>query len=188
MAKKSIASALRKRSRRNDVASLRRLISKEDKEVAIAKINQFPEYAETLRTCITEFQTTCDKAIATGSEETKIAMTACKNAMDSLCDRLNNENITQEERTAISSDFVTIATQLNEIDQRSKAFKIEVVKQAAGVVTKGIAAATLVIGGVATAMGAIENGQVNTRRVIDGNASIKDNDGEESSTTRKRRD
>src|SRR5574344_960676 len=60
------------------------LIPHMDKDVAIAIINQFPEYAESSRNMIKQYNVMCDKVLQSNDDSRRDAVLAYKTILDDL--------------------------------------------------------------------------------------------------------
>ena len=69
------------------------LIPNMDKEVAIAIINQFPTYAETAGSMITQLNLMCDNILKSSDSSHKEAINAYKKILDDLGEILKREKI-----------------------------------------------------------------------------------------------
>ena len=104
------------------------LIPSMDKDVALAIINQFPEYSEMAKCMVEQLTITCDSAIAENTSSQNTVYSAYRKILDDLGDILKREDITAEERDSISSKMIEIADKMAAKDSESKNFLAWIVK------------------------------------------------------------
>ena len=83
-----------------------------DKEVAIAIINQFPEFVDFGKVVITNYNQMCEKILENGKESQKAVIYGYQTILDALSKRMDSEDITEEERKSITDDMITVADKI----------------------------------------------------------------------------
>ena len=93
-----------------------------DKEVALKIIEQFPVYADFGRAAIEQYTKACDN-ILEKNEETQIAVIhGYQTILDVLAKKIEKEDLSEEERKAITEDMITVADKIAEADLNNKKF------------------------------------------------------------------
>ena len=93
-----------------------------DKELAIAIINQFPNYADFIKVTISSYMQTCDKILVNNRESQVAVIHGYQTILDSLAKRMENGCETEQERQAITIDMISVADKINEVDLQNKKF------------------------------------------------------------------
>lgn len=93
-----------------------------DKEVAIAIINQFPEFVEFGKTVISSYMQMCNNILEKSMESQAAVIYGYQTILDALARRMEVENITEEERKNITGDMILIADKIAQADLQYKKF------------------------------------------------------------------
>lgn len=93
-----------------------------DKEVAIAIINQFPEFADFGKTTISSYMQMCDNILKDNKENQTVVIRSYQTILDALSKRMEIESITKEDRKAITEDMITVADKIALADLQNKKF------------------------------------------------------------------
>lgn len=104
------------------------LIPNMDKDVAISIINQFPAYAELASNMVVQLNAMCDAALKENSISQKEAIEAYKLILDSLSEVLKKEDISSEERDAITDKMILVADKISAKDTENKEFINNILK------------------------------------------------------------
>jgi len=104
------------------------LIPSMDKDVALSIINQFPAYSEMARCMVEQLGATCDIAIADNTASQNTVYAAYRKILDDLGEVFKREDITAEERDAISTKMIDIADKMAVKDSEGKNFLAWIVK------------------------------------------------------------
>lgn len=122
------------------------LIPYVDKEVAIAIINQFPAFSEFGKTVISCYMERCDKLLESNNESQKAVVRGYQTILEALAKRMDNQSISEEERSYITKDMMDVADKIAAADLRNKKF----LEKTGNKILLGIG---LVFAGVAAALG-----------------------------------
>lgn len=114
-----------------------------DKEVAIAVINQFPEFVEFGKIVISSYMQMCDNILEKNKESQVAVIRGYQTILDALSRRMDLECITEENRKAITDDMILVADKIALVDMENKKFLDRMA-------TKGV----LLLLGIAAAIGA----------------------------------
>ena len=93
-----------------------------DKDVAIAIINQFPEFADFGKILIANYMHICDNIREKNHEGHMAAVHGYQTILDANAKKLEKDEITEEERKAITEDMIAVADKIAELDLRNKKF------------------------------------------------------------------
>ena len=117
-----------------------------DREVAIAAINQFPNFSETASGIVNQLKEINSELLI----DNRSSMSSVANAYNKILDGLNvvlqQENLSVEERERITSQMVDIADKLAAKDTENKHFLVTIGKCV-------VVVATVVLLGLAAALG-----------------------------------
>ena len=122
------------------------LIPSMDKDVALAIINQFPEYSEMAKCMVEQLTITCDSAIAENTSSQNTVYSAYRKILDDLGDILKREDITAEERDSISSKMIEVADKMAAKDTESKNFLAWIVKNKEYVISGALILGSVILG------------------------------------------
>ena len=104
------------------------LIPSMDKDVAVAIINQFPAFSRLSESMVEQLSKMCDSAIKENTTSESAVFSAYRKILDDLGEILKRENITPEERDALTNKMVEIADKMAEKDTENKQFLAWIVK------------------------------------------------------------
>ncbi len=107
------------------------LIPQMDREVAIAIINQFPNYADYAVHIVEQLNTMCDSILQSNSSSQKDVIEIYKTVLESIKDQLKNEKLTPELRLQLNDKMIEIADKVAAKDTENK-------KWLTGIFTKGV--------------------------------------------------
>lgn len=93
-----------------------------DKEVAIAIINQFPEYVSFGKAAIEQYTKMCSNILENNRESQMAVVKSYQTILDALSKRMEKENLTEQERKAITEDMIAVADKIAEADLNNKKF------------------------------------------------------------------
>ena len=93
-----------------------------DKNVAIAIINQLPTFADFVKTAVSTYSQMCDKILECNKESQKAAVTGYQTILDALAKKMECEDVTEEQRKAITEDMLQVADKIAELDFQNKKF------------------------------------------------------------------
>ena len=92
-----------------------------DKEVAMAVINQYPDYKEFLTTAISTYKGMCENVLMNNKESQEAVMRGYQTILDNLSDRLKTCE-SEEARKAITEDMIAVADKIADADLNNKRF------------------------------------------------------------------
>lgn len=93
-----------------------------DKEVAIAIINQFPEYVSFGKAAIEQYTKMCSDILGNNRESQMAVVKSYQTILDALSKNMEKENLTEMERKAITEDMIVVADKIAEADLNNKKF------------------------------------------------------------------
>lgn len=93
-----------------------------DKEVALKVIEQFPVYADFGRAAIEQYTKTCDSILEKNKENQMSVVHGYQTILDALAKKIEKEDLSEEERKAITEDMITVADKIAEADLNNKKF------------------------------------------------------------------
>ena len=110
------------------------LIPNMDKDVAISIINQFLAYAELASNMVAQLNTMCDAALKENSISQKEVIESYKLILDSLSEVLKKDNISPEERAAITDKMILVADKISAKDTENKEFINNILKYGTSII------------------------------------------------------
>lgn len=99
-----------------------------DKDVAIKVIEQFPSYIELETNIIKQLNLMCENILKENSISQKDSIEAYKKILNDLGELLKKDNISSEERTAITDKMIEIADKIALKDTENKNFLSNIMK------------------------------------------------------------
>ena len=96
------------------------LIPQMDREVAIAIINQFPNYADYAVHIVEQLNVMCDNILQSNSSSQKDVIEIYKTVLESIKDQLKQENLTPELRLKLNDKMIEIADKVAAKDTENK--------------------------------------------------------------------
>ena len=93
-----------------------------DKEVALKVIEQFPVYADFGRAAIEQYTKTCDSILEKNKDNQMAVVHGYQTILDALAKKIEKEDLSEEERKAITEDMITVADKIAEADLNNKKF------------------------------------------------------------------
>ena len=93
-----------------------------DKEVALKVIEQFPVYADFGRAAIEQYTKTCDSILEKNKENQTAVVHGYQTILDALAKKIEKEDLSEEDRKAITEDMITVADKIAEADLNNKKF------------------------------------------------------------------
>lgn len=93
-----------------------------DKDVAISIINQFPVYADFGRMAIERYTQMCNNILEKNNESQNAVIRGYQTILNALAKRMEKEDITEQERSSITNDMISVADKINEADLNNKKF------------------------------------------------------------------
>lgn len=93
-----------------------------DKEVAIAIINQFPVYADFGKIAIAQYAEVCNSILENNKESQATVVKGYQIILDALSKRMEQKELSEQERQAITTDMIAVANKISEADLNNKKF------------------------------------------------------------------
>lgn len=113
-----------------------------DPEVAKKAIEQFPEFARTMKDILHDYKQTLDKILEESGESVKSYYLTCDAIISSLQKELDKENLSLEERKYIIDKMIEVNKMKGDKDSEHKQFLVKMA--AVGFAAVGFVAAALV--------------------------------------------
>lgn len=108
--------------KKEQVISMATMLDKMDPEVAKKALEQFPEFASTMRHIFSEYKQSLDNAMKQNAEDVKRYYDLCKNIIDACQKELEKEDLNFEERNLIIQQMIEVANMVSEKDSETKRF------------------------------------------------------------------
>ena len=143
---------------KDKVITMASMLDRMDPEVAKKAIEQFPEFARTMKDILNDYKQTLDKALDENGDSVKSYYSSCDAIITSLQKELDKENLSFDEKRYIIDQMIEVNKMKGEKDSENKRF-------IATLAVIGAAAIGTVAGVLASAIG--------------GNTKIEMNDDEE---------
>lgn len=128
------------------VMSMATMLDKMDPEVAKKALEQFPEFASTMRQILTEYKQSLDEGMRQNAEGVKSYYTTCDTIIASCQKELEKEDLPFEERSFILEQMMIVAKMKGDKNSEDKRF-------IATMSVIGLAAIGLTAGALITALG-----------------------------------
>lgn len=122
------------------------LIPHMDKEVAIAIINQFPAYVDSSRNMIEQYNTMCDKVLATNDESRIDAVKAYKTILDDLSVLLKKDDISAEEKEKITNKMILLADKIADLHEDNRKFLEGIIKYGTTIIGGALVLGAVILG------------------------------------------
>ena len=123
------------------------MIPNVDKDVALAIINQFPNYSNMANDMSNKLIELCDNAIKSDENSHKDAIEGYKVVLFSLKEQINNESLTEESRDKINTQMIDIADKIAAKDTERKQM-IKSIIETGGKITLGVLSLGVIVLGV----------------------------------------
>ena len=107
---------------KDKVITLASMLDKMDPEVAKKALEQFPEFANTVKEMLVGYKETLDKGLETNRESVKSFYNSCKSIIEFLQKQIDTENIPFEERKYIVDKMLEVSKMMGEKDSENKKF------------------------------------------------------------------
>ena len=143
---------------KDKVITMASMLDKMDPEVAKKAIEQFPEFAHTMKDILYDYKQTLDKTLEENGESVKSYYSSCDAIISPLQKELDKENLSFDEKKYIIDKMIEVNKMKGDKDSENKKFL-------ATIAAVGVAAVGVVVGVLAATLG--------------GNTKIEMNDDEE---------
>ena len=124
------------------VMSMATMLDKMDPEVAKKALEQFPEFAKTMRQILSEYKQSLDEGMKQNAEGVKTYYDTCDAIIASCQKELEKENLSFEERSFILEQMVLVAKMKG--DQNSEDKRFIVIMSVLGLAAIGVTAGALI--------------------------------------------
>ena len=122
------------------------LIPNMDKDVAISIINQFPNFADFGISAIAQMNLTCDKILKSNDESRKDVVKAYQTILDGLSKKLQKDDLSENDRKAITQDMIAVADKVAELDEKNKKFLKKIFATTASIVGGALIVGAAILG------------------------------------------
>lgn len=122
------------------------LIPQMDREVAIAIINQFPNYADYSVNIIQQLNVLCDKALQSNSTSQKDAIETYKIVLESIKEQLKEDEISPELRIKLNEQMIEIADKVAAKDTENKKWLSGIHKAGTAIIGIALIAGAAILG------------------------------------------
>ena len=132
---------------KDKVIKMASMLDKMDPEVAKKALEQFPEFANTTKEMLTEYKESLDKGLESNNESVKAVYDTYNAIITSLQKKLENENLTFEQKKYIIEQMKDVAEKVDKKDTENKRFIAYMATLATIVVGGTVAVLASVLGG-----------------------------------------
>lgn len=132
---------------KDKVITMASMLDRMEPEVAKKALEQFPQFALTVKDMLSEYKETLDKCLETNKENIKAYYDSCNSIIESLQKQLENNQLSFEERKYIIDKICEISNKMGEKDSEDKKFKVALALIGASAVTVATATLASVLGG-----------------------------------------
>ena len=89
-----------------------------DKDVAIAIITQFPAYTDFGKIAVEHYSQICSNILENNKESQNAVITGYQTILDALSKRMEKEELTEQERSAITQDMIQVAIAMADLNNK----------------------------------------------------------------------
>ena len=132
---------------KDKVIKMASMLDKMDPEVAKKALEQFPEFANTIKEILAEYKEFLDKGLESNNESVKAVYDTYNSVISSLQKELENENLTFEQKKYIIEQMKDVAEKVDKKDTETKRFIIGMFALKTIVVGGAVAVIATVLGG-----------------------------------------
>lgn len=127
------------------VIAMASLLDRMNPEVAKKALEQFPEFARTMKEMLSDYRKTLDGILQQNGESNKAYYESCQAVIASLQRQLEDENLSFEDRKYVIEKMMEISSSMEKKNSEDKAFLRSLALIAGGIVLglAGIAASVL---------------------------------------------
>lgn len=118
-----------------------------DTEVAKAAVEQFPEFAKTMKSITCDYKAEIEAGLKSNDESIKNCYEASKTVLNSLDKMLDKDNLTYDEKMEITDRMMTIIQSMNDKDSENKKFVRDILGIAALVLVSVVGITATLLGG-----------------------------------------
>lgn len=122
------------------------LIPNMDKDVALAIVNQFPEFGKFSNGIITQLKEISNEAMKSNDNSQKEVITSYNKILDDLSEMSKNENLSLEDKMEIIDKMITVADKISVKDSENKAFLNGMLKTVAPYATTALVLGITLLG------------------------------------------
>lgn len=131
---------------KDKVIEMSSMLDKMDPEVAMKALEQFPQFATTIKEMVSDYKNSLDKMVVEDKESTLKFYDACTMTLDSLKKELDREDLDFEQRKYIVEKMLEVDHMIGSKDSEHKKFL-------AALAVVGVSALTIGAGIIAGALG-----------------------------------
>lgn len=142
---------------KDKVITMASMLDKIDPEVAKKALEQFPEFASTVKEIVSEYKDTLDKSLEANKESTKSYYDLCNSLIETLKKELEKDNHSFEERKYIMDMMYKLSKDVGQKDSENKKFIATMAVIGASVIGSAIYAFASALGGNTK----VENNDIN---------------------------
>ena len=124
------------------------IIPKVDKEVAMAIINQFPNYVDMAKNMVGGMMHLCDEALQDAKIGRKDVIESYRMVLETLKEQLNDEKLTVEERNKITDDMIAVAEKIDTVNDKHQIFVKDILTKVGSVTLGVVVLGVAILGGL----------------------------------------
>lgn len=124
------------------------IIPKVDKEVAMAIINQFPNYVDMAKNMVGGMMHLCDEALQDAKIGRKDVIESYRMVLETLKEQLNDEKLTVEERNNITDDMIAVAEKIDTVNDKHQIFVKDILTKVGSVTLGVVVLGVAILGGL----------------------------------------
>lgn len=122
------------------------LIPQMDKEVAIAIINQFPNYVEYTLGVTEQLNKACDRVIQSNEQSQKEVVISYKFVLETIREELKRDDISTERRDELINEMINIADKISFKDTENKKWLQKTFTKVASVIWAAVLLGAVLLG------------------------------------------
>jgi len=131
---------------KDKVITMASMLDRMDPDVAKKALDQFPQFADTMKELVQDFQKTMENGLKANDESTKSCHASCDAIIAALLRELDCPELTFEQKLEVVNQLKELQQMKNDLDSRNKKF-ISTMQ------TLGVVAVTVVAGVLVTSLG-----------------------------------
>src|SRR5574344_187446 len=132
---------------KDKVITMASMLDRMDPEVAKKALEQFPEFAKTTKDMLIEYKDTLDKGLQNNKDSVQAYYDACQSIIDSLKKKLENNDLSFEQRKEIIDQMLEITKMMGIKDTESKKFIVRMAMCGAAAIGVTVMALASALGG-----------------------------------------
>lgn len=132
---------------KDKVITMASMLDRMDPEVAKKALEQFPEFASTTKSMLSEYKETLDKGLESNKESVQSYYESCNKTIESLQKLLEDENLDFEEKKYVIDKMFEMTKMMGIKDTENKKFIAAIAVIAGTAVSVSVAALAVALGG-----------------------------------------